>query len=255
MLPEIAVIVPTKFASNPRTGRPWLLESLRCLKAQTLQPRQIIVCIDSHAVRPPVGQSRDGVEIVYAISRADGDQAQAVNAGVEAAHHDLIAICEDDDMACPKRLELSLQAMQRFDAEFVSSNSLAVDHSCNALGVRNNCDPSGWFFKQSLWNEIGGFNHTDFHWHFDNDFLGKINKRRTKRVHLVHKTVENDDPWLGHVALHSKVVNTREELPLFAKTMHAGSRMGEIKAQDKAGTESSEEYKRLIALYGPKAHW
>ena len=95
-------------------------------------------------------------------------QAAAVNAAVERANGDLIAILEDDDYWRPDKAHAQIRRLNRHD--LITCDHAEVDVAGRRIGLTQFPTPSGWLMRRSTWMAVGGFDER-LRFHIDNDWL------------------------------------------------------------------------------------
>jgi hypothetical protein len=246
---RVSVVIPSR--TQPNQGR-FLTRSIGSIRAQVLRSAvdfEIIVSIDRGAA-PPTNDGLEGVRFIEADSRG---QAAALNAGAAVAHGDYLGFLEDDDEWHPEKTAYALRVLERCD--FVSSTQLEVDESGNALRVNDFPTPSGWFMPMRSWHRIGPFD-TNYRWHLDNEWLGRLGNSGLRRMHLVEACTLREAEVLSkrpHLAqcLRAGGPNVRlcghaADLPLVRRMTHAQSGMGQIERNESVRAEARAEGHRLL---------
>jgi len=209
---------------------------------------EIIVVVDKLEV-----QEFSGVKFV----QGKGGQANACNAGAEAAQGDYLAFLEDDDRWLPLRLE-ALEALE--EADFTSSTQLEVNIDGDVIRINDFPTPSGWMMRRKVWDEVGPFD-PKFRFHLDNEWLGRLSRTDFRRIHLVEATApETCDeaalyrPWLSTIVkqggMHSSLRRTHSERPLIERLIHRGSNCGHLGLEPEYQVISQRELKELTDCYG-----
>lgn len=109
---HVSVVVPT-YNDVGRIG-----DALDAIVMQTAPPGEIVVCDD--ASQDNVGEFVErfadtrarGVPIRFVRLEQNSGDAAARNAGIQAAHGELIAICDSDDIWAPTKLQRQLEVMR-----------------------------------------------------------------------------------------------------------------------------------------------
>lgn len=255
---NVSVIVPSRLAANPMSadGNLWLDRAMQSIKHQDVSlPIDVLICVDpGMSGRVPPRFTEPGGRLdVHVIEGKQAGQAHALNAGLDGATGDVLAILEDDDYWCGNRLSLGLPLLERFD--FVSSNQREIDEQANFCSVNDFATPSGWIWPRRLGLRFD----PGYRWHLDNDVLGEVTRRGLKRAHQVEQGAADEfrrtvvpRPWLDNVANVGKatLVEIGQREPLINRTVHAGSGMARIAAEPAAKAQSDAEYDTLIRRYG-----
>ena len=179
--PDVAVVVPVYNArrSDPR----YLIEALDSLAAQTVPPSAVVVVDDgssddSAALLRDYASAHQDVPIRL-VTKENGGQSSARNAGVAACDNEWVAFLDQDDKWTPDHLEriaphmtadagLVYTDLDRIDARgLVTDRALHVRHG---LGGRNpkttledvlfedlNVPPGVMTVRRSLFERVGGF--------------------------------------------------------------------------------------------------
>ena len=181
-------------------------------------------------------------------------EAAAVNAAVAKSRGQYLAFLEDDDRWHPNFLGYVLEAIIDFD--FVSSNQLETLPDGPVLRIFDFPTPSGWFMRRELWEQIGDFD-TEYRYHCDNDWLGRLTNAEKRRVHLVEagapRVIEEtraERPDLDSVRSISVIGHHAEHVPLVTRTVNPGSGMTSIRTTSHAASQSRQECARLTDIYG-----
>lgn len=244
----ISVIIPSALRKSP-SGELWLERALRSVRAQTLQPQEILIGFDPGVDLPDIPSRADTPPLHFVSGQQSGHQA-ASNAAVAQAKGELIAFLEDDDLWGPEHLEVMLGVMQGAGADFVSCSQEAVTLAGESLGAFHFPTASSWLLKKTLWDRIGGFD-TSFRIHHDNRFLNQINAIRARRIHFVPEKCDLDHPWIFNLCQFTPLFRC-ERLARFSvkRTMHPESIMAGCDQDAAKARLSQEEYARLEAMHG-----
>jgi hypothetical protein len=212
---------------------------------------QVIVALD-----PGLSLHVEGAP-VKVLNAPEANQASAVNTGMDvaAATADFIAHLEDDDLWRPHHLRAALDAINRYDADFVSSSSelfsdlpadgvLPAGHVATS-GVFDFPIASTWVMRPDVWRTAGHYD-ANFRVHPDNDWLGRVNAaNRFRRVHMVEPGPPMPNrPWLDNVRQFSMIVQCPDGLSVRRRVLET-SVLGRASAD-----RSNEEYSRIVAKYG-----
>ena len=219
---SVSIIIP----SRKRNSQLKFLETaVASINKQSVADRlelSIIVGVDKGDMLDDDVCSMLGVRCVESQFKT---QAHALNAASANVDSDYIAFLEDDDQWMPHFLEIALMAIKR--ADFVSSTQLEHDENNNILRINDYPTPSGWFMRTTTFRKVGDFD-TDYIFHLDNEWLGRLNKSGAKRIHLVESTAPNDidyaqqvRPWLANVLMSAnglcKLARHSSPLPLIKR--------------------------------------
>jgi glycosyltransferase involved in cell wall biosynthesis len=239
----ITIVIPSKKRARQSE---FLMHSIHSIWAES-SDIEIIVAVDEVEV-----PEFSGVRFV----QGKGGQAEALNAGCEAARGDYIGFLEDDDRWMPGRLKAALEALMEVD--FTSSTQLEVDLEGRIIRINDFPTPSGWLMTRKTWEEVGPFN-TDFRYHLDNEWLGRLTRSGLKRAHLVEATapqIVSDclyRPYLAQISrqgAESILWRHSDSHPLIKRTVHKESNMVMLSQSSVAGLRSQSEYNRLAASFG-----
>ena len=120
-----------------------IADALDSIRAQTLQPLEVIVCDDgsTDALEDALAPYRDEIVLVQ---KENGGEASAKNAGAAHARGDFVAILDADDVYLPGRLAaLSELAQARPDLDVLTTDAELV---ANGATVRHLYDET-WSFE------------------------------------------------------------------------------------------------------------
>jgi hypothetical protein len=172
-----------------------------------------------------------------------------VNAAYRAATGDFVAVLEDDDVWHWRKIELQLRALRdRPAARFVSANQIEVDLESGAARLNDFATPSGWLMPRETWEAVGPFDES-FHWHVDNEWLGRLNARRIPRVHLVEGSTRPRELF-DTLTRRSAVRATEEPFPLILREVHRDAATARITRHAVSRQESQDEYSRVLETFG-----
>ncbi len=247
---RVSVVIPSR--SQPDQAR-FLTRSVGSIRAQAPDAGvdfEIIVSVDRGAALPRA-EGLDGVRFIEAGARG---QSAALNAGAAVAGGDYLAFLEDDDEWHPAKTVYALRVLGRCD--FVSSTQLEVDESGQALRVNDFPTPSGWLMPMDSWHAIGPFD-TDYRWHLDNEWLGRLGDSRLRRMHLVEaRFLREALSGRPHLLQCLRAGGPNLQLcghplgaPLVRRMVHAHSGMGQIERDESAQAQARAEGGRLIARF------
>jgi hypothetical protein len=198
---------------------------------------------------------------VNAIGAAKASQASALNAALQATSEDLVMFLEDDDFWEQGYLSLILGIFNTMNLiEMVTSNQLEID-ACNGEVVRINDfpTPSSWSLTRAAINLLGFFCE-DYHYHLDNEYLGRASVNNIRRLHILERTApitvnasRQVRPWISNVLTlsggHTSVARHLQDTPYIIRTVRSSSRSSEV--EDHAAMQRSRlEYTWLESLYG-----
>ncbi len=211
-----------------------------------------MVGIDQGAEPPPGLAARLGVTFAAAEGRS---QAAAINAAAMRIGGDYVAVLEDDDRWNGEFLTHALKALQDFD--FVSSTQLEVDNNREVLRINDFATPSGWVMRRSVWDSVGPFN-TQYRWHLDNEWLGRLGQSGARRLHFIeatapidHKIAEQARPWLANFAAGGVVLARHNSpWPFVIRLCHPGSGAQQILRDPQLGAQSRKEIEQIVARFG-----
>jgi glycosyltransferase involved in cell wall biosynthesis len=153
-LSQLSIVIPTY------NGAAFIERALRSVFAQTLLPLEIIVADDASTDGTPqlveaVARDSPVPMRLLQLAQNSGGPAHPLNVGIEAAHGDLIAVLDQDDLFVADRLDRMHHAFSAHpDIAFVFSASGHCDNS--ALPARP-CQPP-WLLRRllSLGHRAGG---------------------------------------------------------------------------------------------------
>jgi glycosyltransferase involved in cell wall biosynthesis len=245
---SVSVIIPSRLAKAP-DGDFWLEKAIRSVAAQTarISIREILLAVDNG--QDLAALDKIVVPAAWAPIRGPAGNpghVSAMNAAIAASSGDLLAFLEDDDLWHPKRLAYGLHLMDNRD--FVSCSQLEVDLQAGPGPVNDFPTCSGWLMRRQLYLDCGPFDHR-FRIHWDNEFLGRVNDKKAKRIHLVEKDADRRRPWLQNVVQFSRIMETHEAEPLVRRIVHADSIMGTAGRDKERAQRSAQEYAACQVLF------
>jgi len=253
---SLSIIVPSRFGDKQEF---FLSRMLKAIEAQLFQPQdlEIIICIDQGAPRPSISSSLN-VHLAESDARS---QSGALNAGLRQAKHPFIGFLEDDDYWHVSFLQYAHAIfMQDASIDMISSNQLEIDEHDVVKRVNDFATPSGWILKRDIVEQVGFFNE-EFRWHLDNDYLGRINTLKAKRVHFIEKyapieyhVAKQVRPWISNIIDYSNqnvlLCRHNESEPLVRRLVHSQSGMAQIENNQEFKSISIFEIQKLQQLYG-----
>lgn len=253
---SLSVVIPSRLQKNP-VGKFWLEDAVESIMNQSINYNldiEIIVGVDNDSDLDAVPKLP---HVKYVRSNGKS-QAHALNSAILLARGEVITFLEDDDIWHPKKIDEGMIALNHFD--FISSNQLEFIVDSNGLRLFQKINeypiPSGWMMKRDLFNHIGAFD-TDFKYHLDSEWIGRLNQFGATRCHMVEmgcpaaslESVIKNRSKLGIImyqsALGSCLWSTKENHPLVYRATHPGSGMSKIATDVEAGKISSEEHRMI----------
>lgn len=103
--------------------------------------------------------------------------------------------------------------------------------------------------RRSTWDRVGGLDE-GLRFHVDTDWLGRANRARLRRVHLVQAGADpNVDRWVANM-VSSSVVMGRSRDPLVTRTVREESITGRIKNNEAARTRSDADFHTIRRRFG-----
>jgi glycosyltransferase involved in cell wall biosynthesis len=248
---RISVVCPSRLAARPSSpeGALFLERAIQSVRDQSVWDRhswEILVSVDP-------GRARDvptrvaGVRVVEGTSAG---QAAAINAGLRCATGDWLALIEDDDVWHPRKIEVQLGIVSSptVATGFVSTNQLEVDLAGRAVRINDFATPSGWFMHRETWAAVGPFDES-YRWHLDSEWLGRLNRLRVDRVHLVEPS-HPERELLRYLSRWSAIRETAEPAPLVVRTVNPEGGTVRISRDPIFKRQSAAEYRRMIAAFG-----
>lgn len=168
--PRFSVVIATYEAADT------VADSIESALRQTYPPHEVIV-VDDGSKDDVRGALAPFGEKIVAIHKPNGGGASALNAGVEAATGDFLAILDSDDAYHPQRLEVLAElARERPDLDLITTDAKFVvkDEGVGTFATYNpfavadqrtaifdNCFVGGWpAIRLSRLREIGGFDES-----------------------------------------------------------------------------------------------
>jgi len=185
-------------------------------------------------------------------------QAAALNAAARSLDHSYLAILEDDDEWHPEFLGLAIEALKC--ADFVSSTQLEVDTRGENVSIFDFPTPSGWVMRRAVWERVGPFDEA-YHFHLDNEWLGRLAEAGARRSHFIEATAPVEAarvavmrPDLHRVVTQggpsSTLLRHHVPIPLVRRAVHPGSGMHAVRTDPEAQGRFQEEYAKLRQRYG-----
>jgi len=189
-------------------------------------------------------------------------RAKALNSAIKHIDSEFVAFLEDDDQWMPDYLKFAMHALSFCD--FVSSTQAEFNEADEFIRVNDFPTPSGWCMPLDTLKKVGYFNE-DFIHHQDSEWLGRLNEKRVRRVHLVESTIDIDEkniarlrPKLMNVINFSNenysFMNHHSSDPLVKRLVHTNSGMSLIAADRKHADISRAESSKLKNMFG-KIPW
>ena len=246
----ISVVIPSLLKKVPGSDAYWCERALKSVSEQIRQPAEILVALDPYVTLPE--KLTAAYPRLKVANSKHPTHSAATNAGVAAATSPIVAILEDDDLWGKQHLEVMLTALFRYDAQFVSASQLECALAGHELGPLDFPTPSSWLLPKAVWDELGGLDER-FLIHGDNEFLGKLNSAKKRRVHLIEDTPSSGwRPWQQHIKSASAVVPVVGQESLWVKrTVHDGSVTGQSRnPAHYLAQRGPKEYIALEVLYG-----
>jgi glycosyltransferase involved in cell wall biosynthesis len=247
---RVSVLCPSRLlvaASSPLREL-YVERAIRSVRWQSIAKEvdcEVVVAVDP-------GRAVEARARLADVTIVEGDapgQAASVNAAYRAATGDRIALLEDDDVWHWRKLELQLDVLRGARAAaFVSCNQIEVDYELEQWRVNDFATPSGWLMERATWETVGFFDES-FRWHVDNEWLGRLNTSRLRRVHLVERAADGREVF-ANLTRRSSVRATAEGFPLVLRERHPGAGTARIGSHPPFARESRDEYHRLLARFG-----
>jgi hypothetical protein len=185
-------------------------------------------------------------------------QAAALNAAARSLDHSYLAILEDDDEWHSEFLGLAIEALKC--ADFVSSTQLEVDTRGETISIFDFPTPSGWVMRHGVWERVGPFDEA-YHFHLDNEWLGRLAEAGARRSHFIEATAPVDAAQMAVMRpdLHlvvtqggpcSTLLRHHVPIPLVRRAVHPGSGMYAVRTDPEAQARIREESAKLRQRYG-----
>ncbi|MBI2311660.1 MAG: glycosyltransferase [Betaproteobacteria bacterium] len=259
---RLSIIIPTRLARHPLTGRYYLERALRsvagqnALKAASAPQVEIIVGTDAGADLPPEAVSRAPCRVIHAAGAQS--QTAAINAALAKASGEVIAFLEDDDFWAPRYLAVALKRLGQYP--FVSSNQAEVFPEGLFFRLNDFPTPSGWIMRRKVLERIGGFDD-EYRYHLDNEWLGRLNQARVPRLHLIESRIPLEPEYLAryrpHLAHYLEITAGRGALalnggphPLVTRTLNPRGGMARLSLRGDAKARSNREYELIRRRFG-----
>lgn len=252
-MPLVSIIIPSRLKPIPGSEKLFVERAIECVYAQTAAKSvefQIIIGIDA-------GQpyTTNKAEVAEAPKKS---LSSAINAAASKIIGDYVAFLEDDDLWKDYYLELALSTLT--DCGFVSSTQLERDTDGNVIKINDFATPCTWVMHRKTWDEVGQFNE-DYPIHQDNEWLGRLGRKKIKRIHLVeataptdYQTISNIRPWLEGVLKFggpaSSLRRHASPWPLVDRLVHPGAGMSKILTDPFTLAQSNRAYEKLIKEFG-----
>lgn len=252
---RVSVVIPSRSQPDQLA---FLMQAIRSVRDQTARGSvsiEVVVGLDPDAELPALGETDLVVRSTAAHERS---QAAALNAAAAATDGDFLAFLEDDDRWRPDHLTISLQALAR--CGFASTTQLEVDAKGVALRINDFPTPSGWVMPRSTWERVGAFN-TEYRYHLDNEWLGRLADAEVDRTHVAEATAPATlalaagvRPWLANVVTFGggrvRLARHTSPLPNVVRLVHTASGMHRIATDATAKLRSDSEIAQLTARFG-----
>lgn len=152
--PEVTVVITAMTDSE----RPWLLEAVDSVLAQTVVPHELILCVaeGNSWITEELARSAHPVacEKLVKLHRMPMALVGAVrNAGIKKASTSWVAFLDSDDAWDSRKLEKQLQAAyENPDASFIGTDYVFIDAQGRSFGFADgsNPTPSSWMVRRDL---------------------------------------------------------------------------------------------------------
>lgn len=261
---KIGVVIPSRLQTRPGGllveeygPELWLDGALACAQNQegycprSVSPKpdwKIFIGVDPRAF-VPLYVYKYAYKYMHVIRGELPGQACAVNAAARAAaaQSDVLLFLEDDDRWLTSKTRIQLPYLDEFD--FVSCSQRLVGELGAVVGVSDYPVPSGWAMKTELWRRLGGFAE-DFRWLVDTEWLGRLDKIKVRRAHLVDETVMRLRDKLDFVARFSEVIPVPGQTFLVDRTVNTQGGMAKVFDDPEATLEAADEEAKLRARFG-----
>lgn len=251
----INIIIPSR---QQKKQMEFLTRAIKSIQHQNrLEKYDIVVTI---AVDSGCELEKSSLEDLGAqcIVSEGSSQAAALNAGIDTIKGGYVAFLEDDDQWEQNFLQNAFMHLENSD--FISSTQAEYDENGMFRRINDFPTPSGWVMRAELLHNIGKFNE-EFKYHIDNEWLGRLNQKSAKRVHLIEATAPVDEiycrqvrPWLSNViTLSGGICVLRRHsspYPLVRRLVHANSGIGSIARDPNLQKISASEILRLREMFG-----
>lgn len=250
---RFGVVLPSRLAPRPggrvlREHGPelWLDGALATVRGQTCFSGAFTtyVGVSPGAVVPP--HVHDHARVLWA--KTPG-QAAAVNVAADEAarYSDVLLFLEDDDLWLPRKTAAQLPYLG--EAPFVSCSQRLLSEEGDVVGTNDYPVPSGWMMGASLWKRVGRFDEGT-KWLVDSEWLGRLGKTKTRRLHLVPSGDTHSPNKLGYVSRRSEVVKCGEHAFLVDRTLNTGGGMATITSDVVAAAEADREAEKIRGACG-----
>ena len=253
---SIDIVCPSRSSKQQTFFINRMIKSVKQNSHFELVDLRFLICLDNEC---SISLPNHDVDII--VVNSDGySQAKALNAGLRNSTSDFIAIIEDDDQWNRDFLKTAIKAFETRELDFISSNQIEVGMNGNIIRINDFPTPSGWVFRKKVIEQVGYFSE-DFKWHLDNEFLGKINKSKIRRGHLIEKYAPIDinlarqvRPWIANIydscRGNIEFLRHQNHEPLIVRQVHPESGMYRIARDKKLKEEADIETIKLRNMYG-----
>lgn len=254
----VSVVIPSRLQRDS-AGDLLVLRAVQSIMKGTVLPTEILIGLDKD-VRidtPDVNKLRNACYVgdeykvrIAAVSWEGQGHQGATNGAAQHSKCKYLAMLEDDDEWHAKRLEATLEAVEKCGAHFVSCSQQEVFPDGTNAGKNDFPTASGYLMAMDTWRAIGGFDE-EYKIHHDNALLGKINARKLKRIHLVEEGCKRSErDWLNTVEQFARVMNVpglRE--CLVVRHRNPEGIMANTAKDEARKKQSEKEYMALELLY------
>jgi len=250
VLEKLTVIIPSR-THDKQTK--FLIKATDSIFKQNIIKKfdlTILVAIDKGSSVKNVGLEKK--KDIRFIESNGNSQAAALNAGIKETSDEngFVSILEDDDEWLPEFLFFAREALNNFD--FVSSNQSQFSEDGKFLGILDFPTPSGWLMPVSTLMKVGNFNES-FKWHLDNEWLGRLAKTKSSRLHLIESSAQKR-PELQKLVNYSlgfsKIGSHTLGTPLIKRILHSKSGTNQISNDKLKFEDSQKEYELLNKKFG-----
>ncbi len=223
--------------------------------AASLLDIDLVIGVDPGATVPT---DLDLPRTVRFVEAGAPSQAAALNAAARSLDHTYLAILEDDDEWHSEFLGLAIEALKC--ADFVSSTQLEVETRGENICIFDFPTPSGWVMRHGVWERVGPFDEA-YHFHLDNEWLGRLAEAGARRSHFIEATAPVDAAQMAVIRpdLHrvvtqggpcSTLLRHHVPIPLVRRAVHPGSSMHAVWTDPEAQARFREESAKLRQRYG-----
>lgn len=248
---KLTVIIPSRKQDKQVSFIQRATESVRKQTIANQFAITFLVGVDKDCNLEPAVSDILGVSCI----QSDGNtQAKALNVAIKQVDEGFVAFLEDDDQWMPDYLNFAMQAITLCD--FVSSTQAEFDETDEFIRVNDFPTPSGWFMTASTLKKVGQFNE-NYRFHLDNEWLGRLNQAKLKRIHMVGSTApvkkryaQEVRPWLMNLLNFSNLARHISPYPLVRRLVHQNSGMAQIAANKEYLDISERESESLVNRFG-----